>query len=154
MPPSITLAQALATAMAFELTAFRFYSDLAPRLRPEVRSLAEDLAAEELAHYCLLNDLSEDEQLADHLRAGVESPATAAEFTTCTPLPELPGDALEDDLLGYAEAREHIAREHYGYLAELAPAGPLRDLFTFLRREEEKHADKLATRWAILFSIL
>lgn len=72
----------------------------------------------------LLNDLSEDEQLADHLRGGMESPATAAEFTTCTRLPELPGDALEDDLLGYAEAREHIAREHYGYLAELAPAGP------------------------------
>jgi rubrerythrin len=151
MPPSITLAQARATAMAFEIAAFRFYSDLAPRLRPEVRSLAKDLAAEELEHYRLLNDLSEDEQLADHRAGGDRRPA--AEFTTCTRL-RSSRDALEDDLLAYAEARERIAREHYGYLAELAPAGPLRDLFAFLRREEERHAGMLSTRWAILFSIL
>lgn len=150
---NVTVAEALATAMAFELTAFRFYNGLASRLRPEVRSLVEELAAEELEHYRLLSLLAEDEQIADHLRAGMESPATTADFTTYTRFPELSADALEDDLLDYADARERIACEHYGYLAELTPAGPLRDLFAFLRREEEGHANKLATRWASLFSI-
>jgi rubrerythrin len=150
----MSLAEVLEAAMAFEMSAYRFYSELRERLRPEARTLADELAEEELDHYRLLASIAKKPDLANYLRRRISRPQTEGTFEKYISLPELPGDAIEDDLLAYAEAREQIAREHYGYLAETAPAGPLRDLFIFLRNEEQTHVERLTSRWSKLFSVL
>ena len=151
---TMTLAEALQAAMAFEDTAHRFYRVLAEQVHPEMRPLVLELASEEQHHHRLLAELAADPALEDHLGSLIETPPSDTGFADYIPLPDLPAEPVEDDILAYAEAREQIAREHYGYLAELAPHGPLRDLFRFLYQEEQRHADNVARRWTTLFSIL
>jgi rubrerythrin len=132
---SVTLAEALAGAIAFEASARRFYCDLATRVCRKNRELVEELAAEALSHLKLLEEMVEDPDLAEHLQAWVEPPATLSDFGAYVTLP-LDQDHLRvDELLSSVEAPEQIAREHYGYLTELASEGPVRDLFRFLREE-------------------
>jgi len=150
---TITLAEALAGAIAFEERAHRFYRDLATHVCPQNRELVEELAAEELTHVRLLQEMAEDPDLAEHLHAWMEPPETLVDFAAYVTLPVDRDDLSTDELLASAEAREEIAREHYGYLAELTPEGPIRDLFRFLREEEDKHAERLGARWSALFSI-
>lgn len=149
----MTVAEVIETAMQFELNAFRLYRGLANGVRPELRPLVEELAAEELEHHRLLSTLAEDPELAAPLTERIRKPATADQFGAFVNLPHLPPDPLDDDLLAYAQDRERIACEHYGHLAEVAPQGAVRALFRFLSAEERKHEEKLTTRWATMFSI-
>lgn len=150
---AMTLAEALAMAQEFEATAASFYRDLARRVPVEVSSLADELADEEVLHGSMIRELAADPELAEHLHQQILAPVSTPTFETfITPL-VLPDEPIEEDLLDYAESREEIAREHYGYLAELAPPGPLRDLFQYLQQEEQKHADHLKHRWSDLFSV-
>lgn len=151
---TITLAEALAGAIAFEASAHRFYRDLATRVCPQNRALVEELAAEELSHLKLLEQMVDDPDLAGHLHAWMEPPATLGDFGAYVTLPLEQDDLSVDEILSSAEAREQIAREHYGYLAELAPEGPVQDLFRFLRDEEDRHVQRIGARWSALFSIL
>lgn len=151
---SVTLAEALAGAIAFEASAHRFYCDLATRVCPQNRELVKELAAEELSHLKLLEEMAEDPDLAEHLQAWLEPPATLSDFGAYVTLPLDQDDLSVDELLSSAEAREQIAREHYGYLAELTPEGPVRDLFRFLREEEDRHVQRIGARWSTLFSII
>lgn len=154
MRSDMTIAEALETAMEFELASLRFYRSLAPKVREEVRPLVRELAEEERRHYRLLVELARDAAFAEHLRTSIERPSTSDELASFISLPALPNDPIDDDILEYAEAREQIAREHYGYLAEITPSGPLRDLFALLRDEESKHASGIGARWSKMFSIL
>jgi rubrerythrin len=149
----MTLAEILDLAMDFELTAHRFYSGLIEKARPEVRPLVHELAAEEKAHYELLQRLSSDKDLVHHLRHGTKKPPTTEAFGDYVDLPPEPHELLEDNLLEYAKSRERIAYEHYAYLAEITPAGPVKDLFELLRDEEEGHTRALERRWSTMFSI-
>jgi rubrerythrin len=150
---STTIDQALETAMAFEHSAHRLYISLAATLRAELRPLLEELAAEELEHYRLLSELARDEQCAALVSSKITAPTSTDRFATYVNLPRLPTDPLDDDILEYARDRERVAFEHYAHLAELAPDGPVRDLFRFLRDEERKHEQQLETRWATTFSV-
>jgi rubrerythrin len=150
----MTLSEALAMARSFEETAGEFYRGLAERVSTEVRALALELAAEEDGHRRLLDELAADPQLAESLRSRIAVPSTTPTFESFVTLSGLGEMPSEDELLDYAQAREAIAREHYSYLAELAPPGPLGDLFAFLAVEEQKHRDWLDERWANLFSVL
>ena len=150
----ITVAEIIKTAMQFELNAFRLYRGLADSLRPELRPLVEELAAEELAHHKLLSTLAEDPELAARLTERVQKPTTAEQFGAFVNLPHLPPDPLDDDLLAYAQDRERIACEHYEHLAEVALEGAVRAVFRFLSAEEQKHEERLTARWARMFSIL
>ncbi|MEJ2325675.1 MAG: ferritin family protein [Chromatiaceae bacterium] len=151
--PDITVAEVIETAMQFELNAFRLYRGLADRLRPELRPLLEELAAEELEHHRLLRTLAEDPESAAGLTELIRKPTTAGQFGAFVNLAHLPTDPLDDDVLAYAQDRERIACEHYGHLAEAAPEGAVRKLFRFLSAEEQKHEEKLTTRWARMFSV-
>lgn len=150
----MSLSEALETAMSFELRAYQFYLELAARVESEVRPLVLELAAEEQDHHRILAEIAADPHLEEHLRARIATPPTAGRFQACVHLPALPEQPIEDDVLSYAEACEELAREHYGYLAEATPKGPLRDLFLFLHQEEQRHAERVSTRWSTLFSIL
>jgi rubrerythrin len=149
----MSVAEVIATAMQFELNAFRLYRGLADGVRPELRPLVEELAAEELEHHRLLSTLAEDPELAARLTERIRRPATADQFGAFVNLPHLPSDPLDDDVLAYAQDRERIACEHYAHLADVAPEGAVRALFRFLSAEEQKHEQKLTTRWATMFSI-
>jgi rubrerythrin len=113
-----------------------------------------ELAAEEQDHHRILAEMASDPDLEEHLRARIVRPPTATRFQACIHLPALPEQPIEDDVLSYAEACEELAREHYGHLAEATPKGPLRDLFVFLHREEQRHAERMSARWSTMFSIL
>jgi rubrerythrin len=149
----IAVADIIEMAMQFELNAFRLYRGLADSLRPELRPLVEELAAEELEHHRLLSTLAEDPELAARMTERIRKPTTTDQFGAFVNLPHLPPDPLDDDVLAYAQDRERVACEHYGHLAEIAPEGTVRDLFRFLSAEEQKHEEKLTTRWARMFSI-
>ena len=150
----MTLLDALAMAQGFETTAAGFYRELARRVGAEAGSMAHELADEEEQHGLMLGALTAEPELAAVLSQRIAAPASTPVFEAFTIPPRLPDDPDEDQLLAYAKSREEIAREHYGYLAELTPKGPLRDLFLFLEREEQRHADHLDQRWSELFSVL
>jgi len=149
----MTLAEAITMAQEFEAAAADFYRELARRLNTEASTLAHELANEEEQHGLMLRALAAQPGLAQHLRQRIAAPASTPAFCTfITPL-DLPAEPQEDELLAYAKSREEIAREHYGYLAELAAPGPLRDLFAFFAHEEQRHADHLDQRWSELFAV-
>ena len=150
----MTLLDALAMAQGFETTAAGFYRELARRVGAGAGSIAHQLADEEEQHGRLLGALTAKRDLAVVLSQRIAAPASTPTFEAFTIPPLLPDEPDEDELLAYAKSREEVAREHYGYLAELAPNGSLRDLFLFLEREEQRHADQLDQRWSELFSVL
>jgi rubrerythrin len=150
----LTPEEVLQIAMDFEQSAYRFYTALAEKLAPDLRPLASELAEEELEHYSLLERVSRSRDLLQLCGQSIEKPPTTERFGAYIRLPSLEDVSGEDDILAYAEARERTAHEHYGYLAELTPSGPLRDLFTFLRDEEAKHLLNVETRWSKTYSIL
>jgi rubrerythrin len=154
MSPSMSLDDALRRAMAFEQNAHEFYQDFAQQAHPEAKPLVLELAAEELKHFELLRGLLADtDQLAQVRALRVLIPPTQERFDAYTAIPELPSGSAEDDILNYAEGMERIAYEHYRYLAEQAEAGPLKELFEFLRDEEKQHEAGIQSRWAATFSV-
>jgi rubrerythrin len=153
MSPSMSFGDALLSAMAFERNAHEFYKTLAQRSHPETKPLVLELAAEELKHLELLRGLDADVDFARVRSQRVLIPSTQERFDAYTAIPELPSDATEDDILNYAEGMERIAYEYYRYLAEQAEAGPLRELFKFLRDEESRHEAGIQSRWAETFSV-
>jgi rubrerythrin len=87
------------------------------------------------------------------LRHRTKKPPTTEAFDDYVDLPLEPDELWEDNLLEYAKSRERIAYEHYAYLAEITPAGPVKDLFEVLRDEEEGHTWAIERRWSMMFSI-
>jgi rubrerythrin len=152
--PDLSLEQVLETAMAFEAAAHRFYRELAEKVREEIRPLVRELANEEERHYEQLRSLVRNENLVDHLLKRIDSPPTLPAFDALVCIPELPDDPIDEDVLTYAAHRERIAYEHYGYLAETTPAGPVQALFQLLRDEEVGHISALQAREVELLSIL
>lgn len=150
----MTLDEVLAIAMDFERSAYRTYTGLADKVAADVRPLVHELAKEELHHYALLEDLSRRSDLLNDLNRSMAVAPTTERFRSYVTLPRFVEGASENEILAYAEARERIAHEHYAYLAELTPPGKLRDLFTFLRDEEEKHVVRVEGRWSETYSIL
>ena len=153
MAPDMSVADAVRVATAFEQTAQQFYRALAARVHPDARQLVLELADEELKHYQLLNEMAISGSLDQMLQNRMPTPPTQQRFGDFVSLPVLTELAAEDAILDYAESRERIAFEHYGYLADSTPAGPLRDLFAFLRDEEKRHEAGIQSRWAALFSV-
>ena len=154
LSPDLSLEQVLETAMAFEAAAHRLYSELADKVREEIRPLVSDLAAEEKRHYEQLHRLARNEDLAEYLLTRIATPPTAPAFDAFVQIPELREDPIEEDVLEYASQRERIAYEHYGYLAETTPSGPVQALFQLLRDEEIGHISALQARELELLSIL
>ncbi len=149
----MTLGEAIELAMGFERSAYDFYTRLSAKAPPEAKYLVFELAAEEKKHYELLERLSQDEDVAQYLSYRTKRPSTAEAFGNYVDLIPEPDELLEDSLLEYAKSRERIAYEHYAYLAEVTPAGSLKELFEFLRDEEARHERDLDARWSKIFSV-
>lgn len=153
MVPEMSVADALRIATAFEQRAQQFYLELAERVHPEARPLALQLADEELRHYELLRNITVAGDFEHAFEKRLPMPLTQKRFDDFVALPALPDFAAEDAILDYAESRERIAFEHYSHLAQSTPPGALRDLFAFLRDEEQRHEAQMQSRWAAMFSV-
>lgn len=134
-----TLREILEVATGFEAAARDFYTALIPKVSKRIRYLVEELAAEEQQHYDLFGALAQREDVAQQVQIEIQRTASDSKFSDCLHLPDLGDNPDDQAVLQYAMGREHAAMQHYGELAETAPAGPIRDLFRYLASEETKH---------------
>lgn len=138
-----TLKEILEVATTFEASARDFYTNLAPKVSKKLRWLADDLAKEEQRHYELFTELAQRPDIADQIKEQVEAPITDTKFSDAVHTPDLGDNPDDQAVLQYAMSREHLAMEHYQALAETTPAGPIKDLFVFLAKEETQHKQEL-----------
>jgi len=138
-----SIGEILDVAIAFEKTARDFYSGLVPKVGKNLRWLVEELAEEEQRHYELFSELRNRPDIEQYLSAEVATPASDRKFSDAVLLPDLGEKPDDQEILRYALYREDAAMKQYGELAESAPAGPVRDLFRFLAKEETQHKNEL-----------
>ena len=143
LKPLTSLKDVLAVAIEFERTARDFYTDLAPKVSKNIRYLVEELAEEEQQHFDLFTKLSQRADIEEVLAADVERPASDRKFSDCIHLPDMGEKPDDQEVLQYALMREHAAMEQYTALAESTNPGPLKDLFSFLAKEETEHKNEL-----------
>jgi rubrerythrin len=138
-----TLKEILELATEFERTAKEFYAELSPKVSKRLRYLVDELVIEEQQHYELFVNLSKNPLVENQIKQEIAIPTSNKRFSDCVQLPEL-GDKPDDQtILQFALGREQAAMEQYHALAETAPEGPIKDLFTYLALEETKHKNDL-----------
>ncbi len=138
-----TLQEVLEMATEFERTARDFYADLAPKVSKRIRYLVDELVVEEQAHYDLFKKLATDPQVEQQIQQEISVPPSNKRFSDCIQLPDLGDNPDDQSILQYALGREQAAMDQYHALAESAPEGPLKDVFTFLAQEETEHKNEL-----------
>jgi rubrerythrin len=138
-----SIGEILDVAIAFEKTARDFYSGLVPKVSKNLRWLVEELTEEEQRHYELFSELRNRPDIEQYLIAEVATPAADRKFSDAVLLPDLGEQPDDQEILRYALYREDAAMKQYGELADSAPAGPVRDLFRFLAKEETRHKNEL-----------
>ncbi len=138
-----TLQDVLKVAMEFERTARDFYAALAPKVSKRIRYLVEELVVEEQAHYDLFTKLANDPEVEKQIKQEISLPPSNKRFSDCIQLPDLGDNPDDQSILQYALGREQAAMDQYNALAESAPEGPLKDVFTFLAQEETEHKNEL-----------
>ncbi len=138
-----SLKEILEVATHFEETARDFYTSLIPKVSKRIRYLVEELADEEQAHYDLFSQLANRPDLAEQVQQEVQRTAADSKFSDCLHVPDLGGNPDDQTVLQYAMGREHAAMSHYAELADTAPPGLIKDLFTYLASEETKHKIEL-----------
>ncbi len=138
-----SLAEILELSISFEKTARDFYTDLVPKVSKQIRYLVEELAEEEQGHYDLFSELKARSDLDEQIKELVQTPASNARFTECTHLPDLGENPDDQTILQYAIGREKAAMEQYQSLSDSTDEGPIKDLFTFLAKEEAEHKVEL-----------
>ncbi len=138
-----TLQEILEVATQFERTARDFYAALAPKVSKRIRFLVDELVIEEQAHYDLFKKLAEDPAVEQQIKQEISTPPGNKRFSDCIQLPDLGDNPDDQTILQYALGREQAAMDQYHALAENAPEGPLKDVFTFLAQEETEHKNEL-----------
>ncbi len=144
---SKTLGEILQVAMDFERTARNYYQSLSGRVSKPLRALVQDLATEEQRHYDLFAELAASPHARKHIEDRIRTPANDHKFSDYVELPDLGEQPDDQAVLQYAMGREHAAMEQYAALAEDTPEGPIRDLFSYLSREELAHKAELEKRY-------
>lgn len=140
---SKTVKEILEVATSFEKTARDFYSDLAPKVSKNIRWLVEELAEEEQRHFDLFSELAARDDIAEQINERIKTPASDGKFSDAVHRPDL-GDKPDDQtVLQFALGREHTAMTQYAALAESTEAGPIKELFSFLAKEEAEHKAEL-----------
>jgi len=138
-----TLKEVLEQATEFERTARDFYADLAPKVSKRIRYLVDELVIEEQAHYDLFTELANDPEVMQQIKLEITTPAGNKRFSDCIHLPDMGKNPDDQAFLQYALGREQAAMDQYNALAESAPEGQLKDVFTFLAQEETEHKNEL-----------
>ena len=140
---SQSLHEILEKAMFFERTARDFYQELAVQVSDSIRSLVEELAVEEQAHYKMFQELYRHPYVQEHIATVVRTPQSDIQFANYTHPPAFDKNANEKVILEYAIHRELVAMQQYAALANDVPPGPVQDVFRFLANEESEHIKEL-----------
>lgn len=142
-----TIGEILETSIAFEQTAFNFYTALKDKVSKNMRPFVQTLADEEKRHIELFQNLKQEEQTSLLIAKRVKTPPSDHRFSDYIQTPEL-SEFLDDQaILQYALGREQAAMEQYTALAEETPDGAIRDLFLYLSHEELIHKQELEKRY-------
>jgi len=139
----VTIGEILETAIAFEQSAFNFYSTLKDKVSKRLRPLVQELANEEQSHLDLFQTLSKHPELENHIADLIEVPPSDHRFSDYILLPKPDDFRDEQAILQYALGREQVAMQQYDSLAKETPPGPIQDLFRFLANEELEHKKEL-----------
>jgi len=148
-----TLGDALRIAMDFELSASVLYGDLAHKMDSQAQPVVLTLAEEGRSHYERLHTVSLCAELQQQLCQLATVRLCSEGLRRFISLPDLGPDAIEDDVLDYAEIREHLAYDYYHCLARFAPPGPVRDLITELRDRKQGREKQIRSCCDALFLI-
>ncbi len=138
-----TVKEILDVATEFERVAFKFYSDLVPKVSKNIRYLVEELAEEEEEHIRIFTDVAARPDVIEHMADEISRPVNDRKFSDCVHVPDLGENPDDQEVLQYALMREHAAMEQYTSLADNTEPGPLHDTFRFLANEETKHKAEL-----------
>jgi len=142
-----TIGEILETSIAFEQTAFDFYSALKDKISKNMRPFVSSLADEEKRHIALFQNLKQEEQVSSLIAKLIKTPPSDHRFSDYIQTPELSEFPDEQAILQYALGREQVAMEQYTALAEETPEGAIRDLFRYLSHEELMHKQELEKRY-------
>ena len=130
-------------AIKNEQEAHDFYADLASRVEDrEAKDTLEYLAREELGHKAYLEKYRAD-GFAGEVRQGIDY--KVAEHLT---KPDVQKDIESKDVYIIAANRELNAHNFYMGLAELHPAGEIRNMLLRMAAEELKHKEKMEYLYA------
>jgi rubrerythrin len=135
--------QILEQAIQFEEDAYSFYSDAIGMVeRPHIRTVLQDMAAEETKHKEKLQALlaGDTSRIISANRQDQVQDLKLAEYLVARPL--APGASLQDVLI-VAMHREKSSNEFYSTMAEIAEGEDARSLFDFLAEEEMVHKNKV-----------
>jgi rubrerythrin len=133
--------------MELERAGAEHYRALARRVQEPAHGILSLLAADGMAHHRALETMLARPELA----AQFDAPAVLRRRIVA--LPALPADALEDDVLDYAEVREHLAFDMYDRMANLSEPGELRELIVQLRNRKREREQEVRRCGAALFLI-
>jgi rubrerythrin len=144
MPDKDTkIEQILRKAIQFEEAAFEFYTSAVEMVQqPHIKSVLQDLAAEEVKHKERLQKLLEGNVqaiVAVRKRDQIQD-LKLAEYLVSQPLGP---DATFQDVLIVAMHREKSSNEFYSVMASIAEEGETKDLFAFLAQEELGHKNRI-----------
>jgi rubrerythrin len=142
-----TIGEILETSIAFEQTAFDFYSALKDKVSKNMRPFVQTLADEEKRHIALFQNLKQEEQVSSLIEKLIKTPPSDHRFSDYIQTPELSEFPDDQAILQYALGREQAAMEQYSALAEETPEGAIRDLFRYLSHEELMHKQELEKRY-------
>lgn len=138
-----SLSEILEVAIQFELTAFNFYTALAPKVSKNIRYLVQELAEEEQQHYTLFSELMANPNIEQQLTQRIATPPSNNRFSDAVHAKDLGDNPDDQAILQYALSREQAAMEQYTSLAEQVEEGPIKDLFIYLSHEETEHKNEL-----------
>ena len=138
-----SLREILEVAIHFELTARDFYSDLIPKVSKRIRYLVVELAEEEQQHYDLFSNLMASPEIEHQLAEMVTTPTSDSKFSDAVQAKDLGENPDDQSILQYALYREQAAMAQYTSLAEEVEPGPVKDLFSYLAKEETQHKKDL-----------
>ncbi len=129
----VTVDEVLDFAIAAEVSAERFYLDLAAKMQGEaMRTALEEFAAQERRHKAILEGVKQGERIAPGQAADLK---IADYVVDVEPRP----DMEYADALVLAMKREKAAFKLYTKLAESAQDQAIRETFLMLANEEAKH---------------
>jgi rubrerythrin len=141
MTTQLTLSEVLEKAIDKEIEAQHLYTDLSERVfDAAARDACRDLARQEKGHQVFLERYQRGE-----LKEGALSHGQAVDYKVAEQLdqPEIAAEMSLPDIFLLAASREKAAHEFYLGLAQIHPAGEVRELISQLAEQEQAHKQRV-----------
>lgn len=147
-PASKSLSELLYAAASYETAGRDVFTLLAPRVSERIRGLVELLAEVHAQHLDRFTDVAEGSDPDALMEVMIETPAADQKFNAGVHPRDFGAEPGDREVLDYALQREELALQQYRALAQRAPAGPARELFSHLARDDAAHRVQLERLYA------